>query len=176
MAKPRAYSTHAKPGRPQKFIPEDKDFEQIEAMASRGMNQKHIAMKYGISEAAWYETKARFPQIQERYEKGRGSGIQYVVSLLWERIKKGDERAIYYYLDKVAGFETKGLINISHNYDASQTTINSITNNIDLSKLNERELKTLVVQSMQQLSSNQPLNELEGDKDGSKNSRGTPTS
>ena len=163
MAKPRAYTTHASKGRPQKFIPTDKDYEQIEAMSSRGMNQKHIAMKFGISEAAWYETKARYPQIQERYEKGRGSGIQYVVSLLWERIKKGDERAIYYYLDKIGGFETKGLINISHNYDNSQT-INQVTN-INLHDLSERELKTLVVQSMQHLESqkNTPLKQLKGE-------------
>ena len=166
MAKPRAYTTQGqgKVGRPQKFKPTEKEFDQIEAMAQRGMNQKHIAMRYGISEAAWYETKARYPQIQERYEKGRGSGIQHVVSLLWERIQRGDERALYYFLDKMAGFETKGLINISHNYDQSTTNVNT-QNNIDFSKFSEKELKTLVIQSMQSLSSNKPKPlALEGNK------------
>lgn len=172
----RINTTKKTPGPPPKFTPTPQDLDQIEAMASRGMNQKHIAMSYGLSESAWYETKARNPQIQVRIDLGRGKGIKKVISLLWERVERGDERAIYYFLDKIAGFETKGLVNIVNNYDASQNQFNSITNNVDLSKLNERELKTLVVQSMQQLSSKQPPTEIKGDKDGSKVSRGTPTS
>lgn len=160
----RLNTTKSKPGPNPKFTPTEKDLDQIEGMAQRGMTQKHIAMRYGISESAWYETKARNPQIQERYEKGRGAGVQYVVSLLWERIQRGDERALYYFLDKMAGYETKGLINISHNYDQSTTNVNT-QNNIDFSKFSEKELKTLVIQSMQSLSSNKPKPlALEGNK------------
>ncbi|MCB0394029.1 MAG: hypothetical protein KDD25_05690 [Bdellovibrionales bacterium] len=158
----RLNTTKSKRGPEPKFTPTEEDLAQIEAMAQRGMNQKHIAMRYGLSESAWYETKARNPHIQERIEKGKGSGIQYVISLLWERIQRKEERALYYYLDKIAGFETKALLNVTHNYDQSQTTINNLQNNFDFSKLSESELKTLVIQSMQSLSSKDKPHALEG--------------
>lgn len=139
-----------KVGRPG-WSPSDKDLDQIEALAQRGLPKGKIAAYFNFHFTYWCDLEKKFPEISERQNKGYGIGHAKAFSKLWEHIYvKNSERALFYYLDRICGLSKDGVSLQIHN------TTNHVTNNntqINIKEMNMQDLKILAQQSLEKLGS-----------------------
>lgn len=81
--------------RPKKVLP---DFGQIEALASKGLNEEQIASAMGISYSTLRRHKASNEQFQAALKKGKALGISDVSSALYNAAVGGNVTAMIFYL------------------------------------------------------------------------------
>lgn len=81
--------------RPKKELP---DLGQIEALASKGLNEEQIASALGISYSTLRRHKASNEQFQAALKKGKALGISDVSSALYDAAVGGNVTAMIFYL------------------------------------------------------------------------------
>ena len=81
--------------RPKKELP---DLGQIEALASKGLNEEQIASALGISYSTLRRHKASNEQLQAALKKGKAPGIADVSSALYDAAVGGNVTAMIFYL------------------------------------------------------------------------------
>ncbi|MFU1957791.1 DNA-binding protein, partial [Bordetella bronchiseptica] len=81
--------------RPKKELP---DLGQIEALASKGLNEEQIASALGISYSTLRRHKASNEQLQAALKKGKALGIADVSSALYDAAVGGNVTAMIFYL------------------------------------------------------------------------------
>lgn len=153
QAKTPEKSNKKKPGGRPGWKPTPEDYEKIESLAAQGLPSYYIGGYFGFNDSHWYgDVCKRFPEIPKTIERGKAKGTAIVVNKMWEKLKKNEDRWIEYYLNYIAKLNpTKGLVqiqNFQENHVQNNTQIN-----VNLGELSEKELKTLVTQSMIQLES-----------------------
>lgn len=135
----------------QKWVPNEKDFQTIEALSQRGLNSGIIGSYFGYSGSWWCEMKKRNPIIDEKIASGRAKGISFVFNKLWKMCEDGDQKAIFYFLDKVGGLRQAPTIEINNTSFGDTTNTNNIQFNIG--QLDDQALKLLASQTSHLLDS-----------------------
>jgi len=136
----------------QKWLPTDKDYQTIEALAQRGLNSGIIGSYFGYSASWWSEVKKKYPIIDEKIASGRAKGISFVFNKLWQMVEDGDQKAVFYFLDRVAGLRQSSGIEINNNNFGDTHNQNNIQFNIQ--NLDDQSLKLLASQTSHLLDSN----------------------
>lgn len=79
----------------------DEDFlNRVEEYGKLGHSNRDMARLFNISEAVWYEKKKTFPEITERYLKGKFSVVNVIASKMIEKALAGDMAAMKFVLDR----------------------------------------------------------------------------
>lgn len=81
--------------RPKKELP---DLGQIEALASKGLNEEQIASALGIAYSTLRRHKASNEQFQAALKKGKALGIADVSSALYDAAVAGNVTAMIFFL------------------------------------------------------------------------------
>lgn len=89
------------------WIPNQAIYDKIYNLAKIGLSQKEIAGNLGIHEDTWYRKKEIYPELDRSYVNGKTEGIGFVAFKLMENVKKGDTRAIEFFLKCKAGWRDK---------------------------------------------------------------------
>lgn len=71
---------------------------QIERFADLGFTQKNMYEYFGVSNATWFETCKKHPEIKKRIKVGRTKGLNFAVSKLREKIEDGCTASLKFYL------------------------------------------------------------------------------
>lgn len=91
-------------GRKPSFILTNDKLAEIEALAYRGLSQKMIAAYFGIGLTTWNQKRKKYPEIRERFLKGKAKGVSFTSGKLMDAVKRDNFNAIKYYLDTVGKF------------------------------------------------------------------------
>jgi hypothetical protein len=92
----------AKVGPKLRLEPTPENLKTIEGLAGQ-MKPLQIANFFGLKKSGWYATLARYPEIAETIKRGRAKTVAFVSSKLMELVKKGNLKAIMFYLEKQGG-------------------------------------------------------------------------
>jgi len=98
-------------GRPVKEL-NTEDVQVVEALASV-LTKQQLAEHFGMTEKTFRAVEERQPEVFTAYRKGRAKAIYEVGSMLLDRAKSGDMRAIQFYLKTQAGWTEKNHIELS---------------------------------------------------------------
>ena len=90
-------------GRKPSFILTNEKLAEIEALATRP-ESKMIAAYFGIGLTTWNQKRKKYPELRERFLKGKAKGVSFVSGKLMDAIKRDNFNAIKYYLDTVGKF------------------------------------------------------------------------
>lgn len=77
----------------------DIDINEIEKMAALGMDEKLIRQALGITQGEWEHDAMYSDRLARAIEKGRAKGIQFSTTCLAAAQRRGNVKAITYYLD-----------------------------------------------------------------------------
>lgn len=112
--KAAAKSTKKKPGnkapKPPGRPPWQPDFTRIEDWARQGLKDKEIAALCGITPQVFCEKKNELNELDVVLAKGRAKGVSMATTALWQNIAKKDQRALEFYLERVAGWKKTQVI------------------------------------------------------------------
>jgi len=88
---------------------DNEQLAKVEALAAV-LSRKQIADYFGISKQAWLALEKRQPEILERYKIGKAKTINGIANSLLTKARKGDIRAMIFYLKTQAGWrETRDM-------------------------------------------------------------------
>jgi hypothetical protein len=93
----------AKVGPKPRIVPTPENLKTIEGLAGQGLTQKQIAHFFCIKSSGWYASVARHPEIAEAVKRGKAKTMAFVTQKLMELVKKGNLKAIMFYLEKQGG-------------------------------------------------------------------------
>jgi DNA invertase Pin-like site-specific DNA recombinase len=128
-------------GRPRwKF--DAKTLEKVEALASRGLTMRQIALALGIHFATLCRKKAKYRVFCEAIEKGKASGIAAVSNKLWDAATGGNITAMIFWLKAQAGWRDMGVdLTVSGEVGVGDKT---------LSEERERQLKIILAMTQEE--------------------------
>jgi len=92
-----------KSGPKPRIVPTPENLKTIETLAGQGLTQLQIAHFFCIKSAGWYATIIRHPEIADAVKRGKAKTMAFVTSKLMELVKKGNLKAIMFYLEKQGG-------------------------------------------------------------------------
>ena len=100
-----------KGGRPSKKLTE-KDIIQVEALAAV-CTKSQVARHFDMTEKTFRAVEQRQNEVFTAYRRGRAKAIAEVGSILLQKAKDGDMKAIQFYLKTQAGWSEKSASELS---------------------------------------------------------------
>jgi len=108
-----------KVGRPLKKLTE-RDIIQVEALAAV-CTKAQLAHYFGMTEKTFRAVERRQPEVFTAYRRGRAKAIAEVGSILLQKAKDGDMKAIQFYLKTQAGWSEKSSLELTSTYEEDRT-------------------------------------------------------
>ena len=81
--------------------------EEVERYGRLGMRIKDLADIYGYTYTEFFQVLSDYPTLRQAYQKGKASGVSRATRYLFRHIKKGDKAALFFFLERMAGFIPK---------------------------------------------------------------------
>jgi len=91
----------------RKIVLDASQIEQVEQMASAGLNLDQISDFFGFDRATFYEIRKRQPDVAHHYKKGKTQSLWRTANALMAKINEGDTTAIIFHLKTQAGWSTE---------------------------------------------------------------------
>ncbi len=98
-----AKKERGKSGPKPRIEPTPENLKTIETLAGQGLTQMQIAHFFCIKSSGWYANIGRHPEIAEAVKRGKAKTMAFVTGKLMELVKKGNLKAIMFYLEKQGG-------------------------------------------------------------------------
>jgi len=108
-----------KGGRPSKKLTE-KDIIQVEALAAV-CTKFQVARHFDMTEKTFRAVEQRQNEVFTAYRRGRAKAIAEVGSILLQKAKDGDMKAIQFYLKTQAGWSEKSSLELTSTYEEDRT-------------------------------------------------------
>jgi len=106
-------------GRPTKKLTE-KDIIQVEALAAV-CTKSQVARHFDMTEKTFRAVEQRQNEVFTAYRRGRAKAIAEVGSILLQKAKDGDMKAIQFYLKTQAGWSEKSSLELTSAIEEDRT-------------------------------------------------------
>ena len=130
----------ARNGNTPTFMPEEKDFKEVEMLAGLGLTKYLIQNYFGHSKDVWAKAEKRTPELKKAFNRGQAKTIGVVSKKLYELILMGNITAIMFYLRTRAGWSEKYNPELDCNVTEPAISI-SVTDPIEAARIYQQIMK-----------------------------------
>ena len=119
----------------------DKVIRDIEILSGLGLTTRQLHGYFGVSAGTWANRRAKYPQIDVAFHRGKSKQIAHVSQSLQKQINSGNVTAMIFYLKTQAGWKEDNSAAEDEKINAPSNVTFNVNDPIEAAKVYQQLMK-----------------------------------